>query len=200
MAAQAGHPPPHRPQGHRVLDPVRPRPLGGREGGVLVRRLPLAAPPLRAQGRALPRHSRSTYQPPQTHRLSDNSRGCTGPCGGRPRASCALRLLSDQRRSRPAVLISLCLDRMPQSRQTTRSEPLPRLHVAGQLEVGEPRERADADLRRSGGRRLQGAVQPLHGDKLLIRPDEDERDEHDLQASTGELRARGRRGPPFLTP
>lgn len=54
MASRASYPPPHRPQGHRVLHTARPTSLGRREDGLLAGRMPKAAPPLRAQGRTLP--------------------------------------------------------------------------------------------------------------------------------------------------
>lgn len=70
MVARASHLPPHRPQGRRVVHAAQPTPLGRRENGLLAGRVPTPAPPLRAQGRALPglrRHRRSPHQLPPTH-------------------------------------------------------------------------------------------------------------------------------------
>ncbi len=72
MAPQPRHPPPHRPQGNRVLATTGPPPVGRRTDRVLARRLPSAPPPLRAQGRTLPRlrrHSRSPHLPPPPHQM-----------------------------------------------------------------------------------------------------------------------------------
>lgn len=80
MAPAAGHPPPHRPQGRRVLATAWPTPLGGRENRVLAGGLPTAAPPLRTQGRALPRlrrHSRNPHRPPP---LGDPAHGLSRSC------------------------------------------------------------------------------------------------------------------------
>jgi hypothetical protein len=72
MAPPTPHTPPHRPQRHRVLPTARPIPLGRRKESVLARRMPAPAPPLRTQGRTLPRlrrHRRSPHQLPPTHQL-----------------------------------------------------------------------------------------------------------------------------------
>lgn len=64
-------PPPHRPQGRRVLTATGQALLGGRKNRVLAGRLPKAPPSLRTQGRALPRLRRHSRNP---HRLSTTRR------------------------------------------------------------------------------------------------------------------------------
>lgn len=63
---------PHRPQGHRDLATARPPPPDHRTHHGLTRRMATPAPPLRTQGRPLPRLHRHRLHldlPPQTHHL-----------------------------------------------------------------------------------------------------------------------------------
>lgn len=63
---------PHRPQGHRDLATARPPPPHHRTHHGLTRRMATPAPPLRTQGRPLPRLHRHRLHldlPPQTHHL-----------------------------------------------------------------------------------------------------------------------------------
>ncbi|MGW5973083.1 transposase [Streptomyces sp. NPDC055186] len=59
MAPQAPDPSPHHPRRHRALTAAGP-PLVGRAHGAPTDRMPSTAPPLRAQGRALPHLRRNT--------------------------------------------------------------------------------------------------------------------------------------------
>ena len=69
MASEPGHRPTHRPPGRRILPAPRPAPLGGRTHHVLAVRLPTTAPPLRTQGRALPRLRHQPDQLPTPHQV-----------------------------------------------------------------------------------------------------------------------------------
>lgn len=99
MAQPSRHPPPHRPQRHRVIDTAGTPPLGRRKDGVLAGRMPQTTPPLRTQGGTLPRlrrHSRSPDLPPLTRPC-----GRAEPVNVRPLPRCSPRHGRAQPPARP---------------------------------------------------------------------------------------------------